>query len=210
MKEVLSSMSAGKIWRDAMDTAIDYLQLPVEEFTRPGGLVDAQVCGDAGISGCRSDIFPVERAPNSPRVNVSANGVIPANGPAPTPGPAAPQAAATPAAAPTTGPADGSPGQPTTAPGPQEGQPAQNAQPTPPPSDRPAILPSGPIIAPQRPSAPPPQATPVPKPQQPAPQPTAAPTAKPQNSQPTAAPKPSQNQVQPTTRTGAQPTPKPR
>jgi 1A family penicillin-binding protein len=216
MKEVLSSMSAGKIWRDAMDTAIDYLQLPVEEFQRPGGLVDAQVCGDAGIPGCRSDLFPVERAPTSPRVNVSANGVIPATGPAPTPGPAAPPAtvAPAPAVAPTTGPADAAPANQTTAPGAPEGQPnrpAQDAQPAPTaPPDRPAILPSGPIIAPQRPQGPPPQATPAPKPQQPAPQPTAAPAAKPQQPQPTAAPKPQQNQVQPTTRNGAQPTPKPR
>ena len=41
MKEVLSSMSAGKVWRESMDTAIDYLQLPAEEFQRPPGLVDA-------------------------------------------------------------------------------------------------------------------------------------------------------------------------
>ena len=44
MKEVLSSMSAGKIWRESMDTALEYLQLPPAEFPRPAGLVDAQVC----------------------------------------------------------------------------------------------------------------------------------------------------------------------
>ena len=57
MKEVLSSMSAGKIWRESMDTAIDYLQYPAEEFQRPAGLVDAVTCsGGPELPG--PEIYP--------------------------------------------------------------------------------------------------------------------------------------------------------
>lgn len=44
MREVQSSMSAGKIWREAMETAFQVLKLPVEEFQRPPGLADRPVC----------------------------------------------------------------------------------------------------------------------------------------------------------------------
>src|SRR5918911_619205 len=44
MKEVLSSMSAGKIWRESMDTTVAYLNLPSDDFPRPSGLVEAEVC----------------------------------------------------------------------------------------------------------------------------------------------------------------------
>jgi len=203
MQEVLSSMSAGKIWRDSMDATIDYLQLPVEEFQRPGGLVDVQVCGDAGYNGCRQDLFPAERAPSAQRVNVNANGPVAAPGPAPTPGPAPAAPPPAPAAAPA--PAqdestEAAPTEPPAAPAPPRQQTGPSDQPAAQPT-RPAILPAGPIIAPQRPQ-PPPQATPVPKPQQQAPQPTPAPaqpTAKPQ-AQPTPKPQNSGNQVQPSTK----------
>ncbi len=109
MQEVLSSMSAGKIWREAMDAASAHLQLPPEDFPRPGGLVDVEVCGDAAMRpnqpACYKDIFPFERAPNTPRVNV---------GPTQVPAPRQPSrtGATTPAAKPQPAPAQAAKPQP--------------------------------------------------------------------------------------------------
>lgn len=209
MKEVLSSMSAGKIWRDSMDTAIDHLQLPVQEFVRPAGLVDIEVCGanvmrpGAG-GGCYPDLFPIELAPRTTRINLidgnvapAPPGQAPAAKPSGTPAPAAPAPA--PAVAPAAPPPTAAPepeDEPASAPAVPQQQPApQNQQPPPAPQDqpaRPAILPVAPIVAPPKPQGPPPQATPVPRPAQ---QQQPQPTAKPQQSQPT--PKP-QNQPKPT------------
>jgi membrane peptidoglycan carboxypeptidase len=72
MKEVLSSMSAGKIWRESLDASADLLQLPAEDFQRPDGLINAEVCGDGqmrpGVGQCYQEIFPFERAPKQTRV----------------------------------------------------------------------------------------------------------------------------------------------
>jgi 1A family penicillin-binding protein len=72
MKEVLSSMSAGKIWREALDASADLLQLPPEDFPRPDGLINTEVCGDGqmrpGVGQCYQEIFPYERAPKQNRV----------------------------------------------------------------------------------------------------------------------------------------------
>lgn len=72
MKEVLSSMSAGKVWRESLDASAELLQLPPEDFIRPDGLVSAEVCGDAqmrpGAPQCYPDLFPYERAPKQNRV----------------------------------------------------------------------------------------------------------------------------------------------
>jgi 1A family penicillin-binding protein len=72
MKEVLSSMSAGKIWREALDASAELLQLPPEDFARPDGLITTEVCGDGqmrpGVGQCYQDIFPYERAPKQNRV----------------------------------------------------------------------------------------------------------------------------------------------
>jgi 1A family penicillin-binding protein len=57
MREVLSSMSAGKIWHEAMEESFKLLELPVEDFQRPDGLVDVP------CNGCTRDLVPVERAP---------------------------------------------------------------------------------------------------------------------------------------------------
>jgi 1A family penicillin-binding protein len=58
MKEVLSSMSAGKIWHEAMEESFGLLGLPVEDFVRPDGLVDVPCSG----AGCVRDLIPAERA----------------------------------------------------------------------------------------------------------------------------------------------------
>jgi 1A family penicillin-binding protein len=206
MKEVLSSMSAGKIWREAMDTAIDHYGLPPEEFPRPGGLVDVEVCGSnlrPGQPACYMDVFPFERAPNTPRVNIGGYQPPPAARPAPAAQPAAQPAAAPtasapqPTAAPQAAPAAaGTPGQP---------------QPIRPESTRPPA------------AAPPPQPTSAPKPQapatlapilnQPLPQPTAQsqPRAQPTaQSQPRQQPTPqNQNQQRDSGQPKPQPKPKP-
>jgi len=150
MKEVLSSMSAGKIWRESMDTAIDYLQLPPEEFIRPAGLVDAIICTGPN---CVPELFPAEAVPRGARV--VQPGAAPAATVVGTPAPAVPQQAAPaparPAAtvAPTVNAAEGDEN--------PDGAPAGNA-----PAPVPAILPVAPIVAPQRTPGPPPQATPRP------------------------------------------------
>jgi membrane peptidoglycan carboxypeptidase len=72
MKEVLSSMSAGKIWREALDASAELLELPPEDFPRPDGLITTEVCGDGhmrpGAGQCYQEIFPYERAPKQNRV----------------------------------------------------------------------------------------------------------------------------------------------
>jgi 1A family penicillin-binding protein len=63
MREVLSSMSAGKIWHEAMEESFKLLELPVEDFHRPEGLVDVPVCGPGG---CTAELALAERAPQRP------------------------------------------------------------------------------------------------------------------------------------------------
>ena len=207
MKEVLSSMSAGKIWRESMDTALDYLQLPAEEFQRPPGLVDAVTCPPG--PNCRPDIFPSEAVPQGARIVQTGGGPVPTVMPTAAVAPAAAPAAPVATVAPTGGP------QPANG----EGQ-APAAAPA-----LPGLFPAAPIVAPQRTPGPPPQATPVPaaKPQQPAPatkpqqaQPQQpAPAAKPQqpaaNPTPTNRFQPSQGQqpAQPMLPSGSIPAPKP-
>jgi 1A family penicillin-binding protein len=186
MREVLSSMSAGKIWRESMDTALDYLQLPAEEFPRPAGLVDVQVCS---APGCSADIFPAEQVPRGARIIQApgAPGATP-EAPAPSAVPAPPRAA--PAA----------PVAPAAAPEPETPSGAPTAQPA-----MPAIMPVAPIIAPPRPAGPPPQATP--QPAQPTPQPAAPAPAN--RSQPSATQQPAQPQQPAAKPQQPQPTPKP-
>ncbi|MCC7369221.1 MAG: PBP1A family penicillin-binding protein [Chloroflexi bacterium] len=186
MKEVLSSMSAGKIWREAMDTSLDYLQLPPDEFTRPPGLVDVQIC--TNNTACVTDLYPAESVPRGGRV--VQPGATPSSTAAPAPAPAAPAPAVTVTVAPST----------TTTPEAAEaaeGEPGEGAQPTP---TAPGLIPGLPILQPRRTPGPPPQATPRPADTAPANrfQPTAAPA------QPTAASKPQQPNTRP------QPTPAPK
>lgn len=163
MQEVLSSMTAGKIWPEAMKASFDALHLPVEDFKRPEGLVEGQVCGDTrmrpGAPLCRNDLFMVEHAPKGP---VTAGPVPPKPAPVPPVAPVAPSAV----------PAD-------------TGQPAAQ----PPPQSQPQAPPAGPQpTAAPKPAAPPaPAATPAPAPP-PRPQPPTKPQAPP--AKPTAAPQP--------------------
>jgi 1A family penicillin-binding protein len=60
MREVLSSMSAGKIWHEAMEESFTLLDLPVETFDRPDGLTEVPGCA---AGGCANDLMPAERVP---------------------------------------------------------------------------------------------------------------------------------------------------
>jgi 1A family penicillin-binding protein len=62
MREVMSSMSAGKIWHEAMEETFKLLELPVEQFARPDGLAEVPACGPGG---CTPDLVPSERAPRA-------------------------------------------------------------------------------------------------------------------------------------------------
>jgi membrane peptidoglycan carboxypeptidase len=156
MKQALSTMTAGKIWPDAMQASIDMLGLPKEDFPRPDGLVDQQVCGDTalrpGEPPCRNDLYFAGQAPA-----------------------ATPTAAPTPAAVEQPTPAR----EPTTPPPAEEPtSPPAAVQPTapPPPAQQQAPAPQQPAPPPQQP-APKPQTQPTSPPAQPAPQPK--PAAKP-------------------------------
>ena len=156
MKEVLSSMSAGKIWREAMDTTVAYLNLQPEEFPRPSGLTEAEVCGDTGMRpgapSCYKEIFKIEQAPSQARTYLGGGAPPPAPRPAsppaprpasePTPGPTPAQGgfAPTPGAPPAGQPTPAQPGQP---------QPGQPAPAQPPPSKPAPAKPAAPTAAPQ-------------------------------------------------------------
>ena len=138
MKEVLSSMSAGKVWRESMDTALDYLQLPAEEFQRPSGLVDAFTCSGPN---CRPELFPSESVPRGARIVQTTGQPVPTVVTTQEPV-AAPARPAAPIAAPK--PENGADAEATA-------EPAQNV-----------LFPVAPIVAPARTPGPPPQATPQP------------------------------------------------
>ena len=203
MKEVLSSMSAGKIWRESMDGAIDYLQLPPEEFARPAGLIDVEVCGDVGMRpgapACYQDLFPVESAPKQ-RVtigNVPPGAQLTATpGAVPQPQPQAPARPAQAAPAPPAQPRQQAPPQqPPAQPQPPPAQPQQ------PPAQPPVIAPAAPVVRPggaaPNPVPPPLLPTPAAKPQNHQAAPAAQPAAKPQAQPQQPAAKPQQQQAQP-------------
>jgi len=179
MKQALSSMTAGKIWPEAMQASFETLGLHPEDFSRPDGLVEGQVCGDTamrpGEPRCRNDLFIAGQAP-TPQPAPTAQ-PTPAATTAPTPEPT--QAQPTPApAAPTQAPEAPTPvAQPTTAPAApaQQQAPAPAVQPTAPPVPTAAPKPQATTApAAPAPTAPPkPQPTPVPKPAAPAAKPTA-------------------------------------
>jgi 1A family penicillin-binding protein len=167
MKQALSSMTAGKIWPEAMQVSFETLGLPPEDFPRPAGLVEQQVCGDTamrpGEPSCRNDLFIEGQAPQVTPTAAATQQPTPAPTPAParqtepTPAPEPAQATEPPAAA-------------------ESQQPPQPA-PTPPPAQAPA--PPPPTAVPAKPTAPPaPTAVP------------AKPTAAPAPAKPTAPAKP--------------------
>ncbi len=152
MKQALSSMTAGKIWPEAMQASFETLGLPPEDFPRPAGLVEQQVCGDTamrpGEPPCRNDLFIEGQAPQTTPT--------PAATARPTPAPARqfePTAAPEPTQAPEAPPEPQQPPQPA---------PTQAPAP-PPPTAVPAkpAAPPAPTAAPAKPTTPPAPAKPT-------------------------------------------------
>src|SRR5579864_3654886 len=67
MHQTLSTLTAAKVWPASMKLSFDYWHMQPEDFPRPDGLVDRQVCGDTrmrpGAPLCWNDIFFAESAP---------------------------------------------------------------------------------------------------------------------------------------------------
>src|SRR5258708_22005392 len=88
MKEGVSSMTAGKISPEAMQASFSALNLPAEDFPRPGGLTEQQVCGDTalrpGEPQCRQDLFVAGPAPAPPTVATTPATSPPTAPPQPT------------------------------------------------------------------------------------------------------------------------------
>ncbi|MCC7103773.1 MAG: PBP1A family penicillin-binding protein [Chloroflexi bacterium] len=163
MKEVLSSMSAGKIWRESFDAAVNQLKLPAENFERPPGLVEAELCDYSsmrpGAPPCYKELFPVERAPKEARLYLNAPPTAsPSPAPAFSPEPAK-QSVQPPAgtAEPTAQPANKPPAPAPPTGAPTTRQPAQQGPATAVPA------PAKPTAQP-RPAAPTPKPVPTPKP----------------------------------------------
>jgi membrane peptidoglycan carboxypeptidase len=148
MVHAISSLSAGKIWHDAMQVAISYLKLPVEQFQRPDRLVERDFCGP-GISVCPyKEYWLAERANQIPKL---PPWVVASPSPALQPNQAQPNQP--PANQPP-------PGQPT--PAQPQSAPTQPAQVQPAPAPAPTAQAAPPPPPQPQPTSPPPKATPVP------------------------------------------------
>src|SRR5207302_5766720 len=152
MHQTLSTLTAAKVWPASMKMSFDYFQPQPQDFPRPDGLVERQVCGDTrlrpGAPLCWNDIFFAESAP---RGTVQAG----------------PRPVAVPTAEPTPG-ANAAPPAPAAQPAPAQPQPKPQAQPTaapaqPQPKPQATVAPPPPVpVKPQAPAAPAPA---QPKPQ---------------------------------------------
>src|SRR5712691_7764730 len=67
MHQTLSTLTAAKVWPASMKMSFEYFGMHPEDFPRPDGLVERQVCGDTrmrpGAPLCWNDIFFAESAP---------------------------------------------------------------------------------------------------------------------------------------------------
>jgi membrane peptidoglycan carboxypeptidase len=143
MHQTLSTLTAAKVWPASMKMSFDYFHMQPEDFPRPDGLVDRQVCGDTrmrpGAPLCWSDLFLAE---NAPRGTVQA-GPVPARPtaqPSPTPEAQPDQQQPQPAPAPAQAPAQPKPQAttaPTPAPAPTKAPAPSKPQPTPKPTPKP-------------------------------------------------------------------------
>jgi penicillin-binding protein 1C len=145
MKQALSSLTAGKIWPEAMDASFTVLGLEPQDFPRPPGLVEQQVCGDTamrpGEPACRQDLYIEGSAPPTVVPTAVATAALsveiqPTAPPAPTeetPPTEAPQPTPAPQVQPT------APPQPTPVP---QVQPTAKPAPTAPPAAKPQPTPA--------------------------------------------------------------------
>jgi membrane peptidoglycan carboxypeptidase len=140
MNQTLSTLTAAKIWPASMKMSFDHFHLQPQEFVRPEGLVERQVCGDTrmrpGAPRCWNDLFFSETAPRQtiqagPRPTVVAPTLQPTAAPSPAPG--APQTQPQPQAKPTAPPAPAA----TAAPAQPQPQPKPTAAPQPQPKPKP-------------------------------------------------------------------------
>src|SRR5437762_2756439 len=105
MKQTLSTLTAAKVWPASMKLSFDYFHMQPQDFPRPDGLVERQVCGDTrmrpGAPLCWNDLFFAESAPRGP-VQAGPRPAAPPPAPAqqrqpapaqPQPAPAQPQQA---------------------------------------------------------------------------------------------------------------------
>jgi membrane peptidoglycan carboxypeptidase len=155
MHQTLSTLTAAKVWPASMKVSFDYFHMQPEEFPRPDGLVERQVCGDTrmrpGAPLCWNDLFFAESAPKG---NIQAG-----------PRPAAPNAQPTATPAADQQPTPQAPAQPTQPPRPPQQQPPQQQQQ--PAQPQPTVAPPPAQPKPQPTQAPPAPATkpqPTPKP----------------------------------------------
>src|ERR687885_444247 len=91
MKQTLSTLTAAKVWPASMKMSFDYFHMQPEDFPRPEGLVERQVCGDTrmrpGAPLCWNDLFFTESAPPA-TAQVGPRPAPPAPQPTPTAAPA--------------------------------------------------------------------------------------------------------------------------
>jgi membrane peptidoglycan carboxypeptidase len=168
MHQTLSTLTAAKVWPASMKLSFDYWHLQTQDFPRPDGLVERQVCGDTrlrpGAPLCWNDLFFAE---NAPRGAVQA-GPLPAARPTVAPAPAQPGTQAQPTEQPAApGPAPVPAALPAAPAAPLQQQPKPQAptpvpQAPPPPAPKPQA--TTPPAPPPKPTTPPPPAKPTQKP----------------------------------------------
>jgi membrane peptidoglycan carboxypeptidase len=135
MHQTLSTLTAAKVWPASMKLSFDYFQLKPQDFPRPEGLVERQVCGDTrlrpGAPLCWNDVFFAENAPKG-TIYAGPRPAAPTPKPEATPEAGAEQPAAEPAAQPNQAPAPAQQAAPTAAPPPAQPRPKPTAAPAPP------------------------------------------------------------------------------
>jgi 1A family penicillin-binding protein len=142
MHQTLSTLTAAKVWPASMKMSFDYFHLQSQEFARPEGLVERQVCGDTrlrpGAPLCWSDLFLAESAPKGTVLAGPRPTAQPTVQPTPSPDN---QAEQQPSARPTQAPAPTAALQPTAQPKPTTAPQAQSKPTSPPPQPKPTPKP---------------------------------------------------------------------
>src|SRR5947207_2656447 len=91
MQQTLSTLTAAKVWPASMKLSFDYFHMQPQDFPRPDGLVERQVCCDTrmrpGAPLCWNDIFFTENAPKG-TVQAGPRPVQPTAQPSPSASPA--------------------------------------------------------------------------------------------------------------------------
>jgi membrane peptidoglycan carboxypeptidase len=143
MHQTLSTLTAAKIWPASMKMSFDFWHMQAQDFPRPDGLVERQVCGDTrmrpGAQLCWNDLFFAENAPRGTILAGPRPPVIPTQQPTP-------EAEEAPTALPTAAP--------------RQAPPAAIGTPVLQPKPQPTVAPTAPK---PQPTTPPPKPTPKPR-----------------------------------------------